>query len=98
MHLEIQRDLEGIPIPQKGTPADEKYSARSAAALVLYQNPGKWYLVGTVDKSNQATSVAYAIRKGLGGWEQFGYGYLAEAVTMHGEHRIYACYKLAEDA
>lgn len=98
MHLEIQRDVEGIPIPLRGIPADAKYNARTAAALILYQNPGKWYLIGTVAQANQATSVAYAIRHGQSGWTQFGYGYLAEAVTMHEEHRIYACYKLAEDA
>ena len=66
--------------------------ARSAVAQTLVARLGEWGLLGTWTNPGSIRQTAYCIRRGLSGWQMFGPGFEAEAVTMFGEHRLYARY------
>ena len=76
--------------PASLLPADAMTRRGIAAALV--EHPGKWVLLGAWLKAGSSRQMAYAIRQGSAGWQMFGSGFEAKAVTVVGEHRIYVRY------
>jgi hypothetical protein len=77
---------------EQPTPAIPPMTARPAVAYELVENPGQWALIGTWPNAASARQMAYAIRQGSSGWQMFGRGFEAQAVTVIGEHRIYVRY------